>query len=217
IVYFFSENQYTIETLQIIERKEIEELIPPPYLAERTKCVHGLNNWRAAQGLPPLSPDCPTASVQPEKGHTQNEKIAREGCTASYLLNSSSKGRVLLQKCQKQTFLTRADKKAITHLVIDDFKDRFGKLTPTELQQRASELGKLFPGEPEDGWYQPTFTKNSAGQKIKLRKQAKGRLYDRNINYREPVDNQNDIQQPSTSGVKPFDVKQIVSKEQGKL
>lgn len=45
----FSENQYTIETLQIIERKEIEELIPPPYLAERTKCVHGLNNWRAAQ------------------------------------------------------------------------------------------------------------------------------------------------------------------------
>lgn len=49
-VRFFSlENQYTLETLQILERKEIEELIPPPFLAERTKCVHGLNVWRVAQ------------------------------------------------------------------------------------------------------------------------------------------------------------------------
>lgn len=54
-----------------------------------------------------------------------------------------------MQKCQEQNFLTRADKKAITHLVVDDFKDRFGKLTPAELQDRASELGRLFPGEPE--------------------------------------------------------------------
>ncbi|XP_021695222.1 uncharacterized protein LOC110675148 [Aedes aegypti] len=214
IINRFLENQYTLETLQILERKKIEELIPPPFLAERTKCVHGLNVWRVAQGFPPLSTDC-LSTASPVVRKTSSEAITRERCTANYLLTASTKGRAILQKCQKQNFLTRADKKAITHLVVDDFKDRFGKLTPAELQDRASELGRLFPGEPEDGWYQPTFTKNSAGRKIKLRKQAKGRLYDRNINYREPVEaQQSDLQQPSTSGVKSFIVEEIISKEQ---
>ncbi|XP_065095776.1 uncharacterized protein LOC135717565 [Ochlerotatus camptorhynchus] len=217
VVNCFLANQYTVETLKIVERKEIEELIPPPFLAERTKCIYGLNAWRYGQGLPSLSSnqssDSTAASSQLVKRVFTAENLTRERCNANYLLNASSKGRAILQKYQ--TFLSRADKRTITHIVVDEFKDRFGKLTPSELRDRASELGKQFPGEPEDGWYQPTFIKNGAGRKIKLRKQAKGRLYDRNINYREPIeDNQDDLQQPSTSGVKPFEAEKIVSEQQ---
>ena len=51
-LFFISVNSYTVETLRIIQRKEIVELIPPPSLAERTKFIHELDNWRVAQVFP---------------------------------------------------------------------------------------------------------------------------------------------------------------------
>lgn len=39
-------NRYTVDILKFIERKEVEELIQQPFLAERTKCIHGINAWR---------------------------------------------------------------------------------------------------------------------------------------------------------------------------
>ncbi|XP_058824731.1 uncharacterized protein LOC131685199 [Topomyia yanbarensis] len=181
IIESFIANEYTAETLRIIERREVEELIPVPFLAERTKCINGLNTWRKAQGLPTLVDRIPLQSILPSTENT----VTRENCTAAYLLGSSPKGQQIIQQYRDEKFLSRSDKKSITHIVVDEFKDRFSKLTPTELLDRAIELHRLFPSEPQEIWYQPTWTKDSAGKKIKIRKQAKGRLYDRNVNYKE--------------------------------
>lgn len=43
---FFPANGYTTETLRVVRRREIEQLIKVPYLAERTKLIHGLDIWR---------------------------------------------------------------------------------------------------------------------------------------------------------------------------
>lgn len=106
-----------------------------------------------SKGLPPISAepssDNSAASSEPVKESPKTHIIARERCNANYLLNASAKGRAILHKCQKQAFLSKTDKRAITHIVVDEFKDQFGKLTPAELRDRASELAKLFPGEAE--------------------------------------------------------------------
>lgn len=49
LILHFPANKYSLSTLRIIERAEIEELIPVPHLAERTKVIHGLNKWRCSQ------------------------------------------------------------------------------------------------------------------------------------------------------------------------
>ncbi|XP_021695246.1 uncharacterized protein LOC110675167 [Aedes aegypti] len=184
VINAFLANQYSIETLQIIERKEVEELIPQPFLAERTKFIHGLNIWRKQQNLPLLSTtESSPAPAQP----ASFVEISRDKCTATYLLQGSAKGQAILNKYDKTPFLTRTDKKTITQIVVDEFKDRFSKLTSSELEQRSIELSKLFPSEPKEVWYQSPWSTNSVGQKIKLRKQARGKLYDRNINYKPAV------------------------------
>lgn len=45
-IFIILDNGYTVDLLKIIERKEVEELIPQPFLAERTKCIYGINEWR---------------------------------------------------------------------------------------------------------------------------------------------------------------------------
>lgn len=47
--FFFKANRYTLSTLRIIERPEVEALVQPPFLAERTKIIAGLSNWRISQ------------------------------------------------------------------------------------------------------------------------------------------------------------------------
>nr|XP_029708294.1 uncharacterized protein LOC109409192 [Aedes albopictus] len=181
IINAFLANQYTIDTLRIIERQEVEELIPQPFLAERTKFIHGLNEWRKQKNLPLLSGtgNPPAVSLPPAI-----PDLSRETCTAAYFLRSSAKGQAILNKYAESPFLTRTDKKSITQIVVDEFKDRFSKLTSSELEQRAIELSKLFPSEPKEVWYQSPWSTDGVGRRIKIRKQAKGRLYDRNINYK---------------------------------
>lgn len=163
----FTENGYTIETLKIIERCEIEQLIKQPFLAERTKCVHGINSWRKdlvsiihlqlensinyfkismLQNLPLLS-GAPVIS-QPAL-RTTEETLTRANCTATFLLESSPKGIAAINKYRVNQLLTRYDKRIITHIVVDEFKDRFSKLTSSELESRATELHLMFPSEPK--------------------------------------------------------------------
>ncbi|XP_053691660.1 uncharacterized protein LOC128740159 [Sabethes cyaneus] len=183
----FLANQYNVQTLKLVERHEVEELIPYPFLAERTKFIYHLNCWRKEQVNPRLQ-NLPTldnqAIIHYESPTKDLSNISRDQCTATHLLNASAKGQAIIKRFAENPFLTRSDKKIITHIVIDEFKDRFGRLTPLELQVRATELGQIFPSEPQDSWYQPTNSKDSCGNKVKLRKQAKGRLYDRNLNYK---------------------------------
>lgn len=42
-------NGYDMESLKVIERQEIEELLCEPYLGDRTKIIYGLNEWRKSQ------------------------------------------------------------------------------------------------------------------------------------------------------------------------
>ncbi|XP_055536838.1 uncharacterized protein LOC129725268 [Wyeomyia smithii] len=187
VINKFLANQYTIETLKFVERKEIEELITQPYFAERTRFIRGLNDWRKGQNLPLLSESTIVAKAT---FPSDESKVTRENCTATFLLKSSAKGQAVLKKYLEFPFLSRADKKNITQIVVDGFKDRFCKLFPSELEQRATELKKLFPSEPQEVWYQSSWSTNNAGRRIKLRKQAKGKLYDRNINYKPIVFNE---------------------------
>lgn len=143
----------------------MEELIPQPFLAERTKFIHGLNIWRKQQVISSvlckfliiltkfflhrISHSCRQLKV-PQRQLNQPE-ISRDKCTATYLLQGSAKGQAILNKYDKTPFLTRTDKKTITQIVVDEFKDRFSKLTSSELEQRSIELSKLFPSEPKVG------------------------------------------------------------------
>ncbi|XP_055525108.1 uncharacterized protein LOC129718374 isoform X2 [Wyeomyia smithii] len=183
VIDCFLVNQYSIQTLKLIERQEVEELIPYPFLAERTKFIFHLNNWRKEQNLPTLA----DKSNVHNQVQIERREIPREKCTAAFLLNESAKSQSIIKRYTETTFLTRSDKKVITHVIVDEFKDRFGRLTPFELQLRATELGNIFPSEPQETWYQPTSSKDSSGNKIKLRKQAKGRLHDRNLNYKSVI------------------------------
>ncbi|XP_038112227.1 uncharacterized protein LOC119767521 [Culex quinquefasciatus] len=64
----FLENGYRLETLKIIQRKEMEELFQPPFLADRTKCLNGLSAWRLEQGIPAISCCKHPAAAQPASG-----------------------------------------------------------------------------------------------------------------------------------------------------
>ncbi|XP_058840956.1 uncharacterized protein LOC131696434 [Topomyia yanbarensis] len=72
----------------------------------------------------------------------------------------------------------------ITHLIIDEFLDEFGKLSKEELIQKSKELKEIFPTTEEHVWYQPTTVRDVNGRKIKLGRLAKGCLFDRNHNYK---------------------------------
>ncbi|XP_065090158.1 uncharacterized protein LOC135711281 [Ochlerotatus camptorhynchus] len=184
VIGAFIANRYTVDILKIIERKEVEDLIQQPFLAERTKCIHALNSWRKSLNLPPLAESTSSIfSLAPLA--LQQSDVTRANCTATYLIQTSARGQAILKKYDTNKHLTRSDKRIITQIVVDEFKDRFSKLTPDELQSRAVELRSLFPSEPQESWYQPTWTTDSSGRKLKLRRQAKGTLRDRNINYRE--------------------------------
>lgn len=100
------------------------------------------------------------------QGIPESEKdVTREKCTATYLITSSAKGRAILGKYAVNPFLSRTDKKAITQIVVDEFKDRFLKLTSSELEQRATELTKLFPSEPKGIWYHSPWETDSTGRR----------------------------------------------------
>ncbi|KXJ68316.1 hypothetical protein RP20_CCG004294 [Aedes albopictus] len=153
------ENGYNLETLKIVERQELEEVVQKPYLADRTKLVHGLNNWRKSlvskvklkktgilttlyfKGLTPVS------SISPAQ--EREEVLRRETLTATLLLNKSSKGKQVLAIYNECKILTKAQKKAVTHIIVDEFKDKFGTLTSVELTRLPAELHSIFPTEPE--------------------------------------------------------------------
>ncbi|XP_065080182.1 uncharacterized protein LOC135703020 [Ochlerotatus camptorhynchus] len=147
VIEAFLVNCYTIETLKIIQRKEIEELLPSPFLAERTRFIHELDSWRKAQGLSKVSeqPVTCNSSVTRDNNARPSEEtqVSREACTATFLLNASSKGQAILRKYSKTAFLSRSDKKSVTHIVVDEFKTRFSKLSSSELLDRACELKQL--------------------------------------------------------------------------
>ncbi|XP_062709589.1 uncharacterized protein LOC109398652 isoform X3 [Aedes albopictus] len=181
-IFIILDNGYTVDLLKIIE------LIPQPFLAERTKCIYGINEWRKGLNLPPLSIDSSAESASastPPPPPPAVADVTRGNCTATYLLQTSAKGRAIIEKYKTAKYLTRFDKRVITQIVVDGFKDRFSKLTSSELQNRAVELHSLFPSEPQETWYQPTWTTDNAGRKVRLRKLPKGTLRDRNINYKE--------------------------------
>lgn len=67
--------------------------------------------------------------------------------SAKFLINKSAKGKQILETYKLSRILTKSQKRMITHIVIDEFKDVFGKLTHIELLSRADELGDLFPTE----------------------------------------------------------------------
>nr|XP_029710410.1 uncharacterized protein LOC109424330 isoform X2 [Aedes albopictus] len=169
------ENGYNLETLKIVERQELEEVVQKPYLADRTKLVHGLNNWRKSLGLTPVS------SISPAQ--EREEVLRRETLTATLLLNKSSKGKQVLAIYNECKILTKAQKKAVTHIIVDEFKDKFGTLTSVELTRLPAELHSIFPTEPEHSWYQPSF-KIVDNKRVRLGRLAKGLLHDRNANYK---------------------------------
>lgn len=79
----------------------------------------------------------------------EHRKTKREDCTATFLLKNSIKGKQILKTYSETKILSKLDKKLVTHIVIDEFKDRFGKLTHEELRVRAAELRDIFPSEAE--------------------------------------------------------------------
>ncbi|XP_021708285.1 uncharacterized protein LOC110681115 isoform X2 [Aedes aegypti] len=186
----FLTNGYDIASLRIIEREEVEALLPPPFLADRTKSIDGLNKWRLSQGLQPVS--------QPLKENSQNNTSLHQNIstsrtslgarprtewTAQNLICRSRKGNQILEKFKASNILSKKDRIFITHLIVDEFTDEFGKLTREELIRRSAELSALFPTTDQHIWYQPAFYRDASGKKIKLGRVAKGCLYDRNNNY----------------------------------
>lgn len=100
------------------------------------------------QGLPPIShPAVPVQHVEKDK----KKEVSREECSATYLLTNSARGRAIIDsyKSSDHKLLSRTDKASITRIVVDEFIDRFSKLTSAELKSRASELFQLFPTIPE--------------------------------------------------------------------
>ncbi|XP_065093070.1 uncharacterized protein LOC135713766 [Ochlerotatus camptorhynchus] len=147
VIEAFLVNCYTIKTLKIIQRKEIEELLPSPFLADRTRFIHELDSWREAQGLAKVSEQpvtCNSFVTRDNNARPSEEtQVTREACTPTFLLNASSKGQAILRKYSKTAFLSRADKKTVTHIVVDEFKTRFSKLSSSKLLDRACELKQL--------------------------------------------------------------------------
>lgn len=104
--------------------------------------------------------------------------------TANFLIQQSDKGRAILQAYNDTKLLPKDAKTAITHIVVDEFVDRYGKLTTEELKYRSQELFELFPNEPKFSWYQPTCTVGHRGKRVRLGKYPSGALYFRNNNYK---------------------------------
>ncbi|XP_029729105.2 uncharacterized protein LOC109402257 [Aedes albopictus] len=181
VINKFLANGYDVESLKVIERREIEELLCEPFLGDRTKIIHGLNVWRKSQNLQPVSSPLKLVQNLPQP-KDQPETKQREMFSAKFLINKSAKGKQILETYKLSRILTKSQKRMITHIVIDEFKDVFGKLTHIELLSRADELGDLFPTESKESWYQPTFAL-VAGKKTRLGHLPKGCLYDRNCNY----------------------------------
>ncbi|XP_055586656.1 uncharacterized protein LOC129739252 isoform X2 [Uranotaenia lowii] len=151
---------YTIDGLKIIQRNELEELLQPPLLLDRSKVIEGLNRWRVSLNLVPVTTPLTSKSSCSCGNETQLlaiENRQRHEWTAKSLIQRSSK---------------------------DDFKEQFGRLTKPELQRYASDLKFLFPTVDEYFWYRPSFYYDSNGKKIKLGRLAKGSLHDRNNNYK---------------------------------
>ncbi|XP_058447557.1 uncharacterized protein LOC131427939 [Malaya genurostris] len=144
VIKKFIDNGYDIELLKVIQRKEIETLVCEPYLADRTRIISGLNSWRISQNLPPIS--SPLKSSE-NVSSTHRSPMKSENCTASFLLNNSARGKRILKVYEETKVLSKTDRRNITHIVIDEYKDRFGKLTHKQLEDRAAELSKLFPSE----------------------------------------------------------------------
>ncbi|XP_062710812.1 uncharacterized protein LOC134288897 [Aedes albopictus] len=208
----FVANGYDISALKIIEREEIEALLPPPHLSDRTKCIAGLNEWRRSLGLPSVS--TPLKSSNPQG--TQNSdapkvalgNLSRQQWTAKALINRSKKGRLIWEAYQATSILSRKDRIFITHLIVDEFVDEFGRLTREELARRATELKNIFPTVEQHVWYKPASYHDEKGKKIKLGRIAKGCLFDRNHNYRcvtsVPPPIPGPGVQPSTSSAQPI-------------
>lgn len=175
----FLENEYDLSLLEIIERPELEALMPHPLLADRSKCIQGLNEWRISKGLPPVS--APLSNINLNVPTTSR---TRADYNANFLIQQSDKGRAILRTYNDTKFLPKDAKTAITQIVVDEFVDRYGKLTTQELKQRSEELFQLFPAEPKFSWYQPTFTTDDQGKRLRLGKYASGSLYFRNVNYK---------------------------------
>lgn len=87
------------------------------------------------------------SSISPAQ--EREEVLRRETLTATLLLNKSSKGKQVLATYNECKILTKAQKKAVTHIIVDEFKDKFGTLTSVELTRLAAELHSIFPTEPE--------------------------------------------------------------------
>ncbi|XP_062558016.1 uncharacterized protein LOC134222889 [Armigeres subalbatus] len=136
----FVENGYTVELLKNIERREIEDIIGPPHLADRTKLIVALNEWRQEQGL--STPSDPSKS--PIKLN-RSTNLQRQDYTARFLITSSPRGRAIIEIYGSTNILTKAQKKAITHIVVDEFKDVFGKLTSSELKIEQRNSNNCFP------------------------------------------------------------------------
>ncbi|XP_062714297.1 uncharacterized protein LOC109409342 [Aedes albopictus] len=219
----FVANGYDISALKIIEREEIEALLPPPHLADRTKCIAGLNEWRRSLGLPSVSTPLKTSNLQ----GTQNSdppkvalgNLSRQQWNAKALINRSKKGRLIWEAYQITSILSRKDRIFITHLIIDEFVDEFGRLTREELACRATELKNIFPTVEQHVWYKPASYQDEKGKKIKLGRIAKGCLFDRNHNYRcatsvPPRIPGSDVQ-PSTSSAQP--IVDVITADAGKI
>ncbi|EDS32989.1 conserved hypothetical protein [Culex quinquefasciatus] len=138
------ENQYDLSLLEIIERPELEALMPHPYMADRSKCIQGLNRWRLGKGLPPI-----TAPLSNIDQNVPTTSCNRGDYTAKSLIQDSDKGRGIVRTYNDTQLLSKDAKTAITQIVVDEFVDKFGKLTTPELKQRSDELAELFPKEPK--------------------------------------------------------------------
>lgn len=97
-----------------------------------------------AQGLPPIS--APLRSIDQNVPTTSR---TRGDYNAKFLIQQSDKGRGILRTYNDTKFLPKDAKTAITQIVVDEFVDRYGKLTSQELKQRSEELFELFPTEPK--------------------------------------------------------------------
>nr|XP_019560708.2 uncharacterized protein LOC109429250 [Aedes albopictus] len=185
----FLTNGYDIASLSIIEREEVEALLPPPLLADRTKSIDGLNKWRISQGLRPVSKPlkeiCQSSSSYKNGASSKTSLGARPRAewTAQNLISRSKKGIQILEQFKTTNILSKKDRIFITHLIVDEFTDEFGKLTREELINRSAELSVLFPTTEQHIWYQPAFCRDPSGKKIKFGRVPKGCLYDRNNNY----------------------------------
>ncbi|XP_055584886.1 uncharacterized protein LOC129737750 [Uranotaenia lowii] len=147
-------NGYDVNTLKLIQRVEIEALLPPPHLSDRTKLIEGLNEWRISLGLNPLNFNRQGCSVcgdnilaeqnrQPSISTFGGKK--RHEWSAASLIERSSRGRNIIKEYNEKRALTKRDRVFVTHLVIDEFVSEYGKLSKAELRSRASELKLIFP------------------------------------------------------------------------